>query len=116
MPPKVAYYDSKGRAHRSDGKYTKDTNSTNKKKSNNIKQDGGFVPALVAGLTGAITAGQRFKPATKIQDAIKSQGWDKNIGGKIASGILEVPKLFGFGDNAVLVSNQPNPRKKRLDL
>lgn len=121
------YYDKQGRAHSvATGAYTKDPNKKsskgNKPKQNKNKkssssaingrgnkpkkqndvyndvilypiQEGGF--PILAPLLAA--AAQTAKPATRLQKLVNNSAFGKTKGGEIVSGILEVPKLLGFG-------------------
>jgi hypothetical protein len=95
--------DNNGRWHDASGKYcTAPAKSQPKTRGkDNVPQSGGFLPALAPLITTGITLGQKYKPATKIQEGLKNTNFGKTTPGKVITDLLEIPKLFGFGEEQV---------------
>lgn len=131
MPQRKNYFDSEGRLHNGKtGKFIKQSGSGKKKPKANaikpkkkqskqivIRQSGGFLLPLAAGLTAL----RALKPATGLQNIITSNGWDNNPVGNVFSKILDVPKQFGFGiqsggkfKTATVITKDKSNRKYRL--
>lgn len=126
MPQRKNYFDSEGRLHSGKtGKFIKQSGSgkkpskPKKKQSKQIaiRQSGGFLLPLAAGLTAL----RALKPATGLQNIITSNGWDNNPVGNVFSKILDVPRQFGFGvqsggrfKTATVITRDKSNRKYRL--